>query len=87
MNKVYRVLACLLLLGLSACGQETSVEDLKSTIGMSKVQIESKFGLPQTSSLESTNDHPGGFWVYKTSSGTTCKLRFDLPPRVLGADC
>lgn len=32
-------------------------------------------------------NHPGGYWVYRASSGATCKLRFDLPPRVLGADC
>jgi hypothetical protein len=54
---------------------------------MSKDQIESLFGKPQSSSLESTDDHPGGFWIYKTRSGGTCKLRFDLPPRVVGADC
>jgi len=87
MRIVYGMLSFILVLGLSACGQDTNIDELKSTIGMSKDQLESKFGKPQSSSLESTEAHPGGFWVYKASSGATCKLRFDLPPRVLGADC
>lgn len=87
MHRIYRVLAGFCALGLAACGQGASAEDFKSTVGMSKDQIESLFGKPQSSSLESTDDHPGGFWIYKTRTGGTCKLRFDLPPRVLGADC
>jgi hypothetical protein len=54
---------------------------------MSKDQLVSKFGEPQSKSLDVTDDHPGGYWVYNTRSGGSCKLRFDLPPRVLGADC
>ncbi len=87
MKLVHEVLSFLLVLGLSGCGQSTSIDDLRATIGMSKDQLESKFGKPQSSSLEATDDHPGGYWVYQSSSGAMCKLRFDLPPRVIGVDC
>jgi len=87
MKPVHGVLSFLFVFGLSGCGQSNNVDDLKATIGMSKDQIESKFGKPQSSSLEASDDHPGGYWVYKASSGASCRLRFDLPPRVIGADC
>jgi len=87
MKIVHGLLAFCLLIGLAACAKEANIDDLKSTMGMSKDQIESKFGKPQSTSLESNEDHPGGYWVYKASSGATCKLHFDLPPRVIGADC
>jgi hypothetical protein len=77
----------LLVLGLAGCGKGASIDALKSTIGMSKDQVESKFGKPESSNLESTDDHPGGYWVDKAGSGASCKLRFDLPPRVVGVDC
>jgi len=87
MRIVHAALCFFCVLGLSACGQSANIDDLKSTTGMSKDQLVSKFGEPQSKSLESTSDHPGGFWTYKASSGANCRLRFDLPPRVLGADC
>ena len=87
MKALQVLLSFLCLLGLSACGQSPNIDDLKATTGMSKDQLESKFGKPQSSSLESGSDHPGGYWVYQASSGASCKLRFDLPPRVIGTDC
>lgn len=87
MRTVHVLFSFLFLLVLSGCGDSVNIDDLKSTMGMSKDQLESKFGKPQTSSLESNESHPGGYWVYKASSGVSCTLRFDLPPRVIGADC
>jgi len=87
MKNVYGFIAFLMVFGLAGCSQDVNIDDLKSTLGMSKDEIESKFGRPQSSSLESNDQHPGGYWVYKASSGASCKLRFDLPPRVIGADC
>ena len=88
MKTLCGLLSLLLVLGLSGCGpREADVSDLKSTIGMSKDEVESRYGKPQASILEATDDHPGGYWVYKAKSGASCKLRFDLPPRVIGADC
>jgi len=87
MKTIDGLLCLLLALGLSGCGGEADVNAFKSTIGMSKVQVESQFGEPESSVLESTADHPGGYWIYKVKSGGSCKLRFDLPPRVLGVDC
>ncbi len=72
------------------CGtQKPQVEDLKGTLGWSKDHVESRFGRPASSSRESSKDHPGGYWVYKIddSSGTQCTLNFDLPHRVLSANC
>lgn len=87
MKFVYVFLSFYVVLGLSGCGGEVDASDLKSTIGMSKDEVESHYGKPQTSILEATDDHPGGYWVYKVKSGATCKLRFDIPPRVIAADC
>ncbi len=87
MKIVYGFFSFILVMGLSGCGKEAEIVDLKSTIGMSKDEVESRFGKPQTSILEATDDHPGGYWVYKVKSGQSCKLRFDIPPRVIGADC
>ena len=83
----FGLLSFFLVLGLSGCGGKADINDLKSTIGMSKLEVESRFGKPESSILEATEDHPGGYWIYKVSSGASCKLRFDLPPRVIGADC
>ena len=87
MKIVYGFLSFFLVMCLSGCGKEADISDLKSTIGMSKDEVESRYGKPQTSILEATDDHPGGYWVYKVKSGANCKLRFDIPPRVIGADC
>ena len=88
MKNVYGLLSFMLMLGLSGCsGGEADIGDLKSSIGMSKEEVEARFGKPQSSILEASIDHPGGYWVYKAKSGVSCKLRFDLPPRVIGADC
>jgi outer membrane protein assembly factor BamE (lipoprotein component of BamABCDE complex) len=87
MKPIYGVSSFLIVLGLSACGKQPTIDDLKATVGMSKDQVESKFGEPKTSSPESTDTHPGGYWVYQASSGASCKLHFDLPPRVVGTDC
>ncbi len=87
MKIVYGLISFFLVLSLHGCGGEADVGDLKSTVGMSKDEVESRYGKPQTSVLEATDDHPGGYWLYKVKSGAICKLRFDLPPRVIGADC
>lgn len=87
MKIVYGVLSFLLVLSLSGCGKEADISELKSTIGMSKEEVESRFGKPQSSNLDAASGHPGGYWVYKASSGASCKLHFDLPPRVIRADC
>ena len=87
MKIFYGLLSFMLVLGLSGCGDGADIGDLKSTIGMSKEQVESKFGKPLSSVLEASADHPGGYWIYKAKSGVSCKLRFDIPPRVIGADC
>ena len=87
MINIYGLLSFILVLGLSGCSGEADIDDLKSSIGMSKEEVEARFGKPQSSILESSIDHPGGYWVYKAKSGASCKLRFDLPPRVIGADC
>jgi uncharacterized protein YceK len=77
----------MIALGLAGCGSELSQEALKASVGMSKDQVESRFGKPQSSILEATDSHPGGYWVYKISSGGSCKLGFDLPPRVVDVSC
>ena len=87
MRVFYAFFSFVLILGLTGCSSEADVSDLKSTIGMSKDEVESRYGKPQTSILDATDDHPGGYWVYKVKSGGSCKLRFDLPPRVIAADC
>lgn len=87
MKMRFGLLSFMLMLGLTGCGRQADVSDLKSTIGMSKMEVESRFGEPQTSVLDAADDHPGGYWIYKAKSGVTCKLRFDIPPRVIGADC
>ncbi len=87
MKRVYGLLSFFIVLGLAGCTKEAEVSDLKSTIGMSKDEVESHYGKPQSSILEATDDHPGGYWIYKTKSGANCKLRFDIPPRVIAADC
>lgn len=81
------LLSFFLVVGLAGCGKGADIDALKASIGMSKDQVESRFGKPETSNVQASGEHPGGYWVYKTSSGATCKLRFDLPPRVLGVDC
>jgi hypothetical protein len=87
MRTAFGLLSFLLALGLSGCGKGVDVDALKASIGMSKVQVEAEFGEPESSHLDASEDHPGGYWVYKTASGAHCMLRFDLPPRVIGADC
>ena len=87
MRTVHGLVSFLLVVGLSGCGKDASIDELKSTLGMSKDQLESKFGKPQSTSLESNAEHPGGYWIYKASSGASCKLYFDLPPRVIDVDC
>ncbi len=87
MKAVSGILLFIVLAGLSGCGKKPSAEAFKSSIGMTKDQIESLYGRPDATSLEATVDHPGGYWVYKISAAQDCTLRFDIPHRVLGADC
>lgn len=87
MKTINKLLGFCLVSALAGCGGEADINKLKNTIGMSKEQVESIFGKPQSSVVEGGADHPGGYWLYKATGGVSCKLRFDLPPRVIAADC
>lgn len=90
MNRFHILTVSALVTLLTGCGTTASVADMKSTLGMSKDQVESKFGRPVSSTLEASPEHPGGYWVYnvKAQDGSqTCRLNFDVPHRVLDVDC
>jgi len=91
MNLRFTFLMLLVAGLLAACGIQKSPDpnDLKAALGMSKEEVEFRFGRPALRSTESSKEHPGGYWVYEVngSGGTQCKLDFDLPHRVLATRC